>query len=205
MHVVAVRVQSKTTPHPPQFLSSVSMLLSQPLLASPSQSWKLVLHMPYTQVPVAQTPAAVVFIGAQRIPQLPQLALVLVGVSQPLWVSRSQSWKLGLHVPYAQVPVAQSPVPVEFAGAQAVAQPPQSMSVLVAVSQPLLAFPSQFLKLPVHAPNAQVPLEQSPEPVECTGAQAIEQPPQLVRVVVGVSQPSLTFSSQSAKWALHAP
>lgn len=122
-------------PHAPQSLSVVRRSISQPLLAVPSQSPKLVLQaMP--QVPEVQV--GVEFARVEHtVPQPPQFeVLVLVLVSQPSVRLRLQSPK-----PVAQVqrlpahPPAELSVPA--AGQAAPEHAPQRAAVIVRSKQVL--------------------------------------------------------------------
>jgi hypothetical protein len=94
----------------------------------------------------------------QEVPQAPQLVAALRSVSQPLECVPSQFANAALHMRIWHVPV--SHVAAAFASAQDVPQPPQSVSVVVGRSQPLLGSPSQSAKPAVHVaaqrPRAQV-------------------------------------------------
>jgi hypothetical protein len=81
-------------------------------------------------------------------------------------------------------------------------QPPQFVTVVVLVSQPLFGFESQLAK-PMAQLGAQSPAAHTVEPFGFE--QATPQPPQFESVLSGVSQPFAGFRSQSAKFALHCP
>lgn len=91
-------------------------------------------------VPVEQSATACA--REQTSPHDAQLVSVRSAVSQPLAGLPSQSEKPGEHAAIRQVPVEQSPV--ALAGAQAIPQPPQLVSVRVDVSQPFPLAPSQL-------------------------------------------------------------
>jgi len=74
-------------------------------------------------------------------------------------------------------------------------------AVVVAVSQPLPLRPSQSPKPVSQDVTAHVPVSQLDAP--CGFVHGFPHPPQLVAVVVGVSQPFVTLVSQLAKPGLH--
>ena len=120
-------------------------------------------------------------------------------VSHPLAALPSQSPKPALHEATAQAPVAQLPVPL--AGAHADAAAAAVGSVSSAVSHPFAGLPSQSPKPGLHEATAQAPVAQLPVPL--AGAQAMPQPPQLASVSSAVSQPFAGLPSQSPKPGLH--
>jgi hypothetical protein len=132
--------------HAPQLAASFVRSCSQPLLsASPSQ-------LPHPAAQVGEHPpdthdTAVVWLVLQTAPQAPQLlVLVEVLVSHPSAVPPEQLPQPGSHVPMPQA--SGLPVQVDAAWAnmpvQSVVHDPQLVTVLMAVSQPLFAFPSQL-------------------------------------------------------------
>ncbi len=128
--------------HSPQCAGSVALNTSQPSAASPLQS-----AYPARQVCVQTLfeHAIVAFArDGQAAPHPPQCAPdVRRSVSQPFAGLLSQSPKFGLQVPIAQIPAAHTAV--AFANAQIVPHPPQFVgSLVIAVSHPLDAAPSQF-------------------------------------------------------------
>jgi hypothetical protein len=156
---------------------------SQPVV--PAQS-----HTPPTQL---------WFIG-HVTPQPPQLVLVLSALSQPLAILPSQLPQPALHVAIAQLPVAQ--VAVALVLEQLTPQPPQLVVVLVGVSQPFEALPSQLAKPALHAPSAHEPAEHSAAAL----AKEHTRPhiPQLDVVPRLASHPSAPLLLQSAKPPLQA-
>jgi hypothetical protein len=74
-------------------------------------------------------------------------------------------------------------------------------AVVVAVSQPLAVRPSQSPKPVSHDVTAHVPVSQLDTP--CGFVHGLPHPPQLVAVLVGVSQPLVMLVSQLAKPGLH--
>lgn len=87
----------------PQLLTLLLTSASQPLLASPSQSWKLPVHDVTVQVPATHDPTALA--GAHLAPQdLQLLVSVLRLTSQPLAALPSQSAN-----PASQVLIPQTP------------------------------------------------------------------------------------------------
>jgi hypothetical protein len=134
--VASARVQA--VPHAPQ-LVSVVRVDSQPLDSFRSQLPKLELHVVSAQVPVAHVEAP---LGREHaVPQEPQLASVVSGVSQPLEATRSQSPKPASHETTRQIePLQLAPA---FGGSHTVPQAPQFASPSSEVSQPLEATRSQ--------------------------------------------------------------
>jgi hypothetical protein len=79
---------------------------------------------------------------------------------------------------------------------------PQSLVVVMSVSQPFRAEPSQLSQPASHAPITQLPVAQDSD--ACEMSQTIPHPPQLASVAVEVSQPSEAVVLQSWKPAAHA-
>jgi hypothetical protein len=187
----------------PQCCGSLWVLISQPLLlAFASQFAKPALQA------MAQLPAlheGVPLLALQAAPQALQCGtLVLRLTSQPLPVVPSQ-----LPNPTLQETIWHDPVVQEelaFGSAQATPHAPQSVAVLVGVSQPLLGLPSQLAQ-PAAQLGAHAPAVQAVPPWALL--QATPQAPQFAVVVVAISQPSLTSPLQFAKpelqVMLHAP
>jgi hypothetical protein len=75
---VALGRVAQAVPHAPQCAVSVCVLVSQPLLAMPSQLAKGAVHAPTVQVPLVH--AAMALGTLQRLPQAPHAAM-------ELWVS----------------------------------------------------------------------------------------------------------------------
>lgn len=125
--------------HAPQWVVFVWRSTSQPLERLPSQ-----LPKPAEQVMPHRPPeqVAVPFVELHTVPQLPQLPGRLRFVSQPLAALPSQLPHPELQT-MPQTPPEQVAVPlVEL---QTVPQPPQARGLLlVIVSHPLLALPSQL-------------------------------------------------------------
>ncbi len=121
---------SQRVPQLPQRVTVVRVSVSHPLVASPSQSAKPVLHA-YAQR-AASHDAVALARGAQAIPQPPQWATVTrVSTSQPLVGSRSQSPTPSLHELTTQRPLLQ---PAEApASEQRIPQAPQ-FALLLSVS-----------------------------------------------------------------------
>lgn len=122
------------------------------------------------------------------------MTLVRVLVSQPLPRLPSQFPKPELQTG-AQAPALQAVVPFGFV--QVVPQPPQLLTVLSGVSQPLLAAASQLPKPLLHVPSVQLPVAHDSEAF--ARLQGMPQPLQLVVVRMLVSQPSLGSPSQLEK------
>jgi len=143
LELALARVQAM--PHEPQLAAVVSGA-SQPFAAFVSQLPNPELHMPSTQLPVAQLEVA--FERVQGVPQVPQLAAVVSGASQPFAAARSQLPKPELHERSAQEPEAQ--LAVAFARVHATPHAPQLASVEREVSQPFDDMESQSSKPALH-------------------------------------------------------
>jgi hypothetical protein len=143
-----------------------------------------------------QTPRLHAVPARQATPQPPQLALSLVVlVSQPLVVLRSQSAKPAVQVPTAQAPVLHDGV--ALGTVQARPQAPQLLTLRVLVSQPLSTSRSQSAK-PAPQVSAQFPVLQVG--VALAVLQASRQAPQCSAEVLRlVSQPLVALPSQSPK------
>jgi hypothetical protein len=129
----------------PQLLMLVDVLVSQPLVGSPSQLPKPVLQ-DGTQAPAVQATLPLRFV--HFAPQAPQFVVVFRLVSHPFFGSPSQSPKPAAQTG-AQVPETQLVVPCALL--HVVPQVPQLLSVVcVSVSQPLLGSPSQLANPAVH-------------------------------------------------------
>ena len=138
-HEVVPLGLTHAVPHAPQWGTVVNRLVSQPLLASPSQLAKPALHdgvhRPAVQVvgPFGLT---------QAIEQVPQCAVVLSGDSQPLVPMPSQFPNPALQATSAHAPVEQDS---EALGrSQTAPHAPQLARLCRNTSQPLAASPSQF-------------------------------------------------------------
>ena len=156
--------------HPPQCATVVLVLVSQPLVALPSQLPSPALHA-RLQTPPRQL--AVPPVLGQRLPQptaapgppMPQLFTSdSVVTSQPLVSTPSQLPRPTEHttVEMRHMPPPQTAVaPVGGAG-QRVPQPPQLVMSPIAVftSQPLAGLPSQSAKPALQAPRAHRPAAQ---------------------------------------------
>ena len=167
---------SQATPQAPQ-LVSVFRLVSQPLVASPSQFANPVAQVG-TQAPAVQV--EVPFAFEHTVPQVPQFAgLVFRFASQPLAATPSQFPKPALHVRMPHVP--DEHVSVAFRSEQTVPQLPQFAVLLcVFVSQPLVASPSQLPQPGTHV-GAQAPAAHTVVP--CRLVQPFPHEPQLERLV----------------------
>jgi hypothetical protein len=174
-------------PHVPQLARSVWVFTQLPLqLLCP------VWHC------TVQTPAEQTSPDAHCRPQAPQLLRSLCSpASQPLLALLSQLAKPVVHAPRAQVPLAQ--VAAALAKKQGRPQPPQCVVlVVVLVSQPLTASPSQLPKPVLHMPRRHTPPVHDTAPLD--RVQAWPQPPQFARLVeVSTSQPSPALPLQSAR------
>jgi hypothetical protein len=95
-------------PQVPQFATVVFRLVSQPVLASPSQLPNPELHA-MEHDPSEQL--GVPFVALQMVPHVPQfVALVSVFVSHPVDPMPSQLPKPAAHVPSVQLPLTQDSV-----------------------------------------------------------------------------------------------
>lgn len=131
----------QTLPHAPQFERLASVFVSQPFVATWSQSPKPAAHDCTWQTPVGQVPVA--FAGLHVLPQLPQFAVVCVLVSQPSAGLPLQSAQPELHDATPHVVPVHAAVP--FAVVHLMPQPPQLFtSSWMTVSHPLPALPSQL-------------------------------------------------------------
>jgi hypothetical protein len=120
--------------HVPQWLESIATFVSHPFVASPSQSSHPLSHAPIAHVPALQ--AGVACGTRHALPQLPQF-IASVAVSTQL---------VPQTVPSQPVAHAGRPLAVAHVGAapsQTLVHAPQCIALVSAVSQPLLASPSQ--------------------------------------------------------------
>ena len=134
------------------------MFVSQPLLGFPSQSAQPAAQLG-TQAPAVQLVDPLGL--TQTVPQEPQLEVEVSAVSQPLPSLPSQLPKPELQAPKVHVPPLQ--VAVALLREHGTPQPPQSLDVLVLVSQPLLGLPSQSAQPLAHV-GEQTPEEQVVDP-----------------------------------------
>jgi hypothetical protein len=182
-------------PQPPQWAVLVLVFVSQPFTALPSQLPNPALqdgtHAPDVQVVVP-------FAFTHCVPQLPQFErLVFVLVSHPVEALPSQLPNPALHVPRVHAPPGH--VSAALARLHTTLQSPQSESVAMLRSQPLLALPSQFLKFAAHvgthAPAVQVV-------VPFAFVHCVPQVPQFDVVFSDASQPLFWRPSQLPNPAL---
>jgi hypothetical protein len=186
-HVAVALARLHATLQPPQCVFVV-VGCSQPLVASLSQLPKPAVQVPRVQVPLGHV--AVAFARPQATPQPPQLVSVYRLCSQVV-PSLSQSAVPGAHDDNEHTPpehVRLSTTP------HAAPQAPQLASVLSAVSQPLVALPSQLPKPLLQAPSVHVPLPQLA--AAFARLQPTLQPAQLLLVFRACSQPLASFVSQ---------
>jgi hypothetical protein len=167
-----------TREQPPQLLTSLLVLTSQPLASLLSQFSKLGEHRPTLHIPAthAATPLAMVHIAPQR----PQLSTVVRrSTSHPSAAFMLQSAKPSLHRK-PHIPLAHVAVALGGAG-HGLPQRPQLLALaLVSVSQPLAALLSQSPKLPEQRPTAHRPIEHDGSALGTM--HAIPQPPQLAEL-----------------------
>jgi hypothetical protein len=113
-------------------------------------------HDVYPHSPPSEHTAPTAFAGWQIAPQVPQWE-TLIGVSQPLVLSPSQSRYPGLHAAYVQPALlAEQTATVTWSGLQRAPQPPQ-FETPIAVSHPLLGLPSQSRYPGSHSVSPQRP------------------------------------------------
>jgi hypothetical protein len=189
----------------PQCAMLVFVLVSQPLALLASQLPKPTLQVPSVQTPVEHDSAA--FAKSQTTPQPLQSVVVRMLVSQPLLGLPSQLPQVVEHVG-VQTPPEQVVLPWPASCSQTMPQPPQFEVVVMLVSQPLAALPSQFAKPALQVPSWQVPLLQTA--LALGKLQALPQAPQCKRLVLRLaSQPLPTLASQlpnpTLQEMLHAP
>jgi len=183
------------------------------------------LSQPVSQLAIRQTPVVHVAVAWARVhatPHEPQFVSVFVAVSHPSAEVALQSANRALQLPMAHVPVAQ--LGVAFGRVQATPHAPQSVSVLVAVSQPSDAVESQspqpesqlaMLHVPpVHAgrPCAAVQARMHEPQNRGLVAVSVQTEPQRSGAVGGqslthIASPAMTEQSESApvQLAPHAP
>jgi hypothetical protein len=180
------------TPQPLQFAVVLSGV-SQPLVTVPSQLPKPEEQLPTAHVPLAHDSVEFGY-GPHVTPQPPQLVSVVPEVSQPSGPAPLHSRKPELHVPWVHVPAGQ--LADALGKLHRVPQPPQLLVVVSAVSQPLVAMPSQFPKPPLQ-PTTHVPVGH--DSVEFGyGPHVTPQPPQLLVEWIDVSQPLVIGPVQCA-------
>jgi hypothetical protein len=181
------------TPQAPQWAFDVRVSVSQPLVVLPSQLPKPALQLATVHAPPAQPATPLATLHAR--PQAPQLdGVARRSVSHPLRGSPSQSPKPALQLPTPHAPARQAAVALGTLHTRP--QAPQcAVAVLVLVSQPLAASPSQSPKPALHDATPQRPPAQLGAPLAT--AQDRPQAPQLpVEVPVLVSQPLAASPSQ---------
>jgi hypothetical protein len=199
---VALAAAAQRKPHMPQFVGFAASSASQPLVKLLSQLPKPGLQA-NAQALLVHVPVAFAR-PAQLVPQAPQfVALVRRSVSQPLVPMRSQSpepaEQVRVHTPATQLAV----LPV--GAVHTVPQAPQFITLLlVRVSQPLAALPSQLAKPALHT-SEQVPMAHPDWPLATAPVgHTVPQAPQWETLVpVLVSQPLAALPSQSPKPAAH--
>ena len=200
LHTAVALAKLHAVLHEPQSLNVVTER-SQPLLGRPSQSAKPDAHVVIVQLPPPHAAAATLGSDAQLLPQLPQLAVVLIATSQPSLTMLLQSRKPGEHVT-EHVPFMLQPAP-EVLGlpVQLLPHAPQLFGVLSAASQPLPALLSQLPKPLVHMPRPHALLLHTA--VAFALEHVVPHAPQLVTKRRSVSQPLAGLPSQLAKFAAH--
>jgi hypothetical protein len=189
-------------PQAPQWLLSEARLVSQPLLALPSQLPKPELQVPKVHVPPTQE--ALALGKTQRLPQLPQwLMLLRWSTSQPLLTLPSQLPKPVLQVIDTHTPPAQVGIPL--VSLQLRLQAPQCRtSVLRSTSQPSVSVPLQSPRGAMHAPpNPHAPTAQMDVRPIGDMQRRPHIPQWLVSLAMLVSQPSMGLMLQSAKPGAH--
>lgn len=175
-HEAVPLVPLQTAPQEPQLEVFVFVFVSHPLAALlsqfPNPELQTGAHAPPEQLVVP-------FTFVQPFPQTPQSVIVVfVFVSQPFPALASQLPKPALQVPSVHTPDGH--VSLALARLQPVLQSPQSVSVLMLRSQPLLGLPSQLLKLAEHV-GTQDPAVHAVEPFVLV--HAVPQAPQFAVLV----------------------
>jgi len=176
------------------------VLISQPLAALPSQSPKGGVHTK-PQVPLAQVDVAFAR-AAHAAPHAPQCPVLTdVSISQPLTAAPSQSRNVPVHV-NPHVPAAHVDVALARVG-HAVPHAPQCAAVLVVfVSQPVVALPSQSPQPTEHV-NPHVPAVH-PIVALLRAGHTLPHAPQFdVLARRSLSHPSAALALQSENPALH--
>ena len=171
----------------PQCCALVTVLVSQPVVGSASQSPKPVLHASIAQALMRH--AAVALRIAQARPQAPQLAVsVRLSTSQPFAAIPSQSAKPGAHS-MRQAPITQMPTELVPAG-HAVPQAPQFIAAVWRLtSQPLVALMSQSEYGAVHMRMPHTPIAHEGAPLATR--QVVPQAPQAATLLcVSMQAPS---------------
>jgi hypothetical protein len=156
VHVVtALARMGHALRHVPQWVSELRVSTSQPLVASPSQSAKPVMHDPTVQLPAVHEGVA---LGVEHaLLHAPQCAVLVPRLtSQPSVAVVLQSAKPMLHA-NAQAPSVQELVALARAGQAEPHAPQCSTLVRVLTSQPLVAFMSQSPKGAMQLPMPQPP------------------------------------------------
>jgi hypothetical protein len=177
----------------------VLMARSQPLAGDPSQSSNPALHAVMSHPVIVQVAIATLASVAQLLPQLPQLAGVLMFTSQPLVGVMSQSRNPAPHV-NEQLPLLQ-PAPVVFGlPVQSLAQVPQLAGSDRFVSQLVLSL-LQSSCVDAHVSTKQMPVAQVG--VALAIEQVVPHVPQDVSVRVLASHPSEASPLQFANPVLH--
>jgi hypothetical protein len=158
---VVTWARSQTDPHPPQFVTSLLVLVSQPSVATPLQS-----SVPAKQVPMPHVAAAQVCVATDgrlhRFPHPPQWSRsAFVLISQPVAAFASQSARPLAHAPMPQAPSTQVWVATSRSPQTSPHSPQLSTSLEVASSQPFAIAPSQSSKPAVQAWMSQTPVAHS--------------------------------------------
>jgi hypothetical protein len=127
----------------PQCLTSLVVLISQPVEATVSQSAKPALHDEIAQTEPLQ--AGVEFGRLQALAQPPQLLASLVVLTHlvPLQSVGALAWQPDTHVYVPAEPEHTGVPPLHAVGLEVVLQPPQLAGRVMSVSQPFKATPSQ--------------------------------------------------------------
>jgi hypothetical protein len=177
--------RSQVAPHAPQFASVVTSV-SQPVVASPSQS-----ASDAGQPSSTQTPALHLAPGVQTFPHVAQLAASPARfVSQPFAKRPSQLQSVASHAGSGQVPAMQG-----TPQGHALPQAPQCLlSSERLVSQPFAVTPSQLSKQPSHMTIVQLPVAH--DSLAWARSHATPHAPQSVSVVSDVSHPLAVIPSQ---------
>jgi hypothetical protein len=188
----------QAAPQAPQFVTLVSVLVSQPLAWLPSQLPHPALQVDTRHDPLPQD--SVAFGRLQTVPHVPQFVFVFRLVSHPSLYRPLQSAYARLQSPMAHAEATQAGVPL--ATWHALPHVLQLVTLVVRlVSQPLLESPSQS---PRPAPQAEIP--HTPSTQLGVPPEALQMCPHVAQLFTStfvlVSQPFVSSASQFANPAL---
>ncbi len=168
--------------HAPQWLALLVVLVSQPLVALPSQLPKPAPHDATWHEPEAHVALPLLTLHVR--PHIPQWLLLLSAVSQPFAGIASQLPKPAVQLERVHAPAVHAAAPL--ANEHALPHIPQCAVESREVSQPLAALPSQSPKPALHV-NLQAELEHETVAFARAG-QALPQEPQCEALLVVLTQ-----------------